>query len=190
MTELAWVGVVVASLVIAYVARILLWPSWKDIPRENFAHYIQGLIRFYDDSAWIAVTAKVSSTCLFRFSRATTLGDNGCILLFEILDSPSAARHRDALLNEINEQGYDAALLGEAEDDWLIRVKIKIEDIWQVSSGNLAARLAHAALDVMGIDKEARFSISGKGPRSRERTLEARRRQKEGFDLTGIDLKK
>lgn len=176
---------------VAYVLWVVfLWHPYKDVPREQFAHYIHALVRYYQDSASILVTARHSQIPLFRFRRAVTHGD-GCDLLFEVLDSPLTAPHRDKLLDEIRKQGYEPTRAGESTDgDWPITVAIRIRDIWQVSAGNLAARLANEVLNAMGIDREARYSLSVKGSRSRERTLEARRRQEQGLDLGGIDLKK
>ena len=185
MTWLGWITVAIASLVLVYCFKIFLWPAWKNIPRQHFANYIRTLMRFYDDSAWLIVTDKASSISLFRFCRVGT-NDDSCNLNFELLDSALTKSHRNELFGEIKKRGYEPILPNEPADcNWLIMVQLKIEDIWEVNAGSDIASLAHELLNIMNIDKEARFSLSYKGPRSEERTLEARKRQREGLDLAG-----
>ena len=185
MTWLGWVGIAALSLVLTFVLKILLWPTWTDIPREQFAHWINTLLRLYENSAAIGVIDKTSSILLFRFRRKST-NDDICNLNLEILNNKLAIPHRDKLLGKIRERGYKPILPDNPSDcDWIIMVNFKIKDIWRVSAGNNAARLAQDVLDVMGIDKGARFKLlpPNSSLKSRDRTLELRKRQKEGYDL-------
>lgn len=178
-----WVALGVASLVTAVVASLILWHPEKNVSRDMFSHWILSLIRFYEDAAYLSVALRRSSVPLLRFRRAGTSGD-GCDIVLEILDGTLVSGHRRDLLDEIRKQRYEPTLeTAHRSDDAPIAVKIEVSDIWSMGAGNRAARLAHAVLDVMSVDRDTKFDLSFHGARSRSRTFEARDRQKRGEKL-------
>lgn len=174
---MVWVALVVGVLVVAFVLAAIFWRPLKAVPRERFAHWIESLMRYYEDTASLSI-ASPSTSVSFRFRRVRSKGD-GCDLVFEIPSSPLVSEHYRDLVDDLQRRGYVPARLSghdTEKDGSTITVGIEVSNIWNLGAGNQAARLVNAALDVIGVDPAEKFNLSLDGARSRSRTLEARKR--------------
>lgn len=172
-----WVVLAAGILIAASILATLMWHPEKNISREGFAHWIESLIRYYEDSASLEITSN-SSPVMFRFLRANTKND-GCKLIFEVALNPISSTHQPDLIRKFQEQGYetDHIASGDSQEEGpRLIVEMDILDIWSVGAGNRPARLAHTVLDVIEMGNSEKFNLAFDGQRSRARTLEARTR--------------
>jgi hypothetical protein len=174
---ITWLLLAAGILVAASILAAWMWHPEKNIPRDGFAHWIESLMRYYEDSAYLQITS-TSSPVAMRFLRAGTKGD-GCQLQFEIISGPLSSAHLSELLVELRKRGSAADLAGDEgvqEGQPLVLAEVEVPNIWSIGASNNAARLAHAALDVMELGHSERFNLVFHGRRSRSRTLEAPKR--------------
>ena len=174
---MVWIALAVGVVVVAYVLAVVFWRPLKGVPREQLDHWIESLIRYYEDAASLSIVSPSTSTS-FRFRRLRSKED-GCDLLFEIPSSPLVSEHRHALVDELRRQGYGPIALSDKDaekDGSILAVRIEVSNIWNLGAGNQGARLVNTVLDMIGVAPAEKFNLSLDGARSRSRTLEARKR--------------
>lgn len=170
-----WVAIVLALLLAAFLLAIVTWRPEKNVTRDDFSHWIESIIRFYEDSASVAIVSKSCPVSLV-FRRVGTHGD-GCELLVEVVDGPHVARHRDPLVRKLHRWADDVrVLLDHQEVDSRITAHLSVDNIWKLGVGNHAARMAAAIFDSLGVPSEERFDMIFRGSQSKSRTLEAKER--------------
>lgn len=176
---LTWLGLALAILATAYLLTSLFWRPERNVARSKLGHWFRSLIRLYESDSLVRVSHRGSA---LRFTLLRRAGDGS--QCWVVLSCPRA-QWMAAPLGPVR-----AAIAAEprvlilpdhsGRDDERFDVQVSISDIWAKEAADVAVRIAERMLDALGIGNDARFDLEFMGEQSIERSLEARRRQREG----------
>jgi len=176
---LAWIATGIAILGAAWVLTMLSWRPERNVDRARFGHWFRSLIRLYESDSLVNVCQRGSS---LRFTLLRRAGDG--TRCWVVLSCPRASwmlgslgRVREAIAAE---PGVLILADASGRDDQRLDVQVQVHDIWSKEAADVAVRVADRVLDALGVAPDARFDLEFMGEQSIERSLEARRRQREG----------
>lgn len=180
---LTWLisGVVILGL--AYTLTSLFWRPECNVDRTKLGHWFRSLIRLYESDSLVRISHRGSSVRLTLQRRA---GEGS--QCWVVLSCPKArwmaaplGPIREAIAREPRVLILPDLSRGESgtRPEWL-DVQVSIPDIWSSEAADVVVRIAQRVLDALGVDANARFDLEFMGQQSMERSLEARRRQREG----------
>ena len=174
---MSWVLLGIIVVAVAFLLASVTRRPEKNVDRAAFGHWIESLIRYYENGASLIIVDKGAQTRL-RYVRSESKGD-GCRVLVSILRTPLSMRHMDALNGECKAE-CDFEGEYDIDSDAVMGGALDVRNIWATGAGERCARVAHKAHAVMGVSADARFDLSFRGTRSLERTAHAREKLKDG----------
>lgn len=174
-----WVGAGVGIVGSAYMLTVLFWRPERNVDRARLGHWFRSLIRLYESDSRVDVLHR-GSPMRFALLRRADAG-SGCwvVVSFPRANwlSPRLAPVREAIAAEPG-----VLILPDTRGDERERldVQFKVPDIWSSDAAARAVRISGWVLDALEVPDDACFDLEFAGEQSMERSLEARRRQREG----------
>jgi hypothetical protein len=155
---------------------VLFWQPERNIDRDRLGHWFRSLIRLFESDSEVVVRHRTSRLA-FSLSRRAGDGHRCWVVL-----SCPRARWTSAPLAELRAAiaSEPGVLILHPDDDDGLDVQFQVRDIWSPDAADTAVRIASRALDALGVGADARFDLEFSGEQSMERSLEARKRQREG----------
>ncbi len=179
---LSWLALAIGVLATAYGLTHLFWRPERNIDRTRLGHWFRSLIRLYESDSLVRVSHRGSS---LRFTLLRRAGDGK--QCWVVLSCPRAAWMRAPLgsVRQAIAAEPRALILPDMSGrddgaDERLEVQVQIPDIWSPEAADVAEGIAQRVLDALGVGPDARFDLDFMGEQSMERSLEARRRQREG----------
>jgi hypothetical protein len=176
---LTWIGTAIVILGLAYGLTMFFWRPEQNIDRSRLGHWFRSLIRLYESDSLVEVCHRGSALRLTLRRRG---GDGG--RCWVVLSCPRASWMasdfepvREAIAAE---PGVLILPDTSGENAERLDVQVQVSDIWSEEAADVAVRIASRVLDALGVGADARFDLEFSGEQSMERSLEARKRQREG----------
>ena len=176
---LTWIGTAIVILVAAYGLTMFFWRPEQNVDRSRLGHWFRSLIRLYESDSLVEVCHRGSPLRLTLLRRG---GEGG--QCWVVLSCPRASWMASALgpVREAIAAEPGVLILHDSsgKDAERLDVQVQVPDIWSNEAADIAVRIAGRVLDALGVGADARFDLEFTGQQSMERSLEARRRQREG----------
>lgn len=173
---LTWLGMGIAVLGVAYMLTMFFWRPERNVDRERLGHWFRSLIRLYESDSLVRVSHRGSS---LRFTLLRRGGDGE--RCWVVLSCPWTFGAWEPIREAIAAEPGVLILAGpEGDSEDRLDVQVQVRDIWSSEAADVAVRIVNRLLEALGIGDDARFDLEFMGEQSMERSLEARRRQREG----------
>jgi hypothetical protein len=167
-----WVIVVLASLMALLGFAILHWVREQPADRLTFEHWLHLFGKYHEDGS-ILTLQHCSSDVRLQFFR-TEGKDDSCTLVMRVPSETWSEQCREALERTIDGMGVDRIGSSDSRGSWAVEVRVPIADVRREDSGAIPARIAHRALDAIGLGPSAKFSRTIEGKLSWRYKFEAR----------------
>lgn len=160
---MTWVFVVCAVLGLGIAAVLISRGLATKAQMHEFEHWVHSFMKVKKDGASLTLT-HVDSVVLLRFRREE--GSNGaCTLLLDVPRARWSEAKLDTLRELIERRGKEP-ISPTDNPGVLLRVRLRVADIWDEASGAAGARLAQDLLRCAGLGNDARFSVAMGGENS------------------------
>jgi hypothetical protein len=176
---LIWFAAAAGIVVVAFALTALFWRPERNVERTRLGHWFRSLIRLFESDSKVEIRHRRSALRLTLHRRAGQGSE-----CWVVLACPRAAWSNLPLSMVREAIAREPRVLilpdtSSANGDRL-DVQLRVPDIWAKDAADVLVRVAQRVLDALGISADARFDLEFSGEQSMERSLEARRRQREG----------
>ena len=172
---LLWLLATLVVFATAYVLTMFFWHPDRNVDRSRFGHWYRSLIRLYEPDAKIEIVQRRGPVRLTLLRRG---GDvKRCWAVLRVPHSACTGEQLEAIRFAI---AGEPAVLILSEGPPALEAQIAITDMWSATAADAIVWVTEHVLGILKVPADARFDFEFTGDRSRERTLEARRRQRDG----------
>ena len=158
-----WLVLGVLSFLLVGFMLLLIRSRLREVDQFQFEHCIRGLLLMKKDGGSLTVSHR-GSPAIVRFWRAAGR-DRHCDLLLDVPRTSWAEERLSAIRDLLDRR--DLLYFEPPENKGvLLRVRLRVTDIWDPAAGADGARIAQEIFKILGAEDKAKYAITTKGENS------------------------
>jgi hypothetical protein len=160
----AWIfASIVLGMCFLSVYGYAVWRYVHGRGRDYVERAVKGLLLISDDEGRLQIKSRKMGVVL-EFCRISG-AEKEVEIHLRIPRTDLSESHRGELIERFISNGYEVIENGSSIE-WVLVVRMFVDDIWEVGSAEMGASAAQLVLDTLGFGKEARFLFALQGKKT------------------------